>query len=417
MTEKNDDNAAPAAEGRASAAPARTSRSTRKGEKRKTAGKKEALPSGRGRTRPARPYPQGSFEESLPLPEAIYRLGDNRVRRLTLLKHLDKSPTSSATRMLITNAGKYGLTSGSYAAEWLELTTVGRECVADDVAPKDKLSARFKLAIEGVNPFNYLYAQYRGKRLPSHEVLIDALAESGIEIDDLKECIDNFVVNANFLGLLETIAGAETLLPIEQVLDHAPGERRAAAISTSHPATPRPSAAAGDSRSRGKWDNVCFFIAPIGEEGSEVRKHSDLFLGHLVEPALRDFGLEVVRADMIGEGGMITTQIIEHIMRARLAIVDLSFHNPNAFYEMALRHATKLPIVQLIRKQDRLPFDVNQIRTVIIDTSDIYTLVPKLETYRSEIATQVRAVLDGNTAGNPLSVFSPGFEVSVPKEK
>ena len=30
---------------------------------------------------------------------------------------------------------------------------------------------------------------------------------------------------------------------------------------------------------------------------------------------------------------------------------------------------------------------------VVIDTTDIYALVPKLETYRSEIATQVRGAL------------------------
>jgi hypothetical protein len=95
-----------------------------------------------------------------------------------------------------------------------------------------------------------------------------------------------------------------------------------------------------------------------------------------------------VRADKIGEPGMIPGQVIEHIMRAKLVVVDMSYHNPNVFYEMALRHACRLPIVQISRKADRLPFDVNQMRTVVIDTTDIYALVPKLETYRSEIATQ-----------------------------
>ena len=105
-------------------------------------------------------------------------------------------------------------------------------------------------------------------------------------------------------------------------------------------------------------------------------------------------------------------------MRSRLAIVDLSHHNPNAFYEMAIRHACKLPVVQISRKADRLPFDVNQVRTVVIDTTDIYSLVPKLETYKSEIATQVRAALsDSHEASNPISVFFPGFQVIIPKEK
>lgn len=61
---------------------------------------------------------------------------------------------------------------------------------------------------------------------------------------------------------------------------------------------------------------------------------------------------------------------------------------------MALRHAVKLPIVQIIRKADRLPFDVNQVNSIIIDDTDIYTFTPKIETYRSEITTLTRRALE-----------------------
>ena len=93
-----------------------------------------------------------------------------------------------------------------------------------------------------------------------------------------------------------------------------------------------------------------------------------------------------------------------------MAIADLSYLNPNVFYEVALRHALRLPVVQLIRKADRLPFDVNQSRTLVFDTTDIYSLVPKLQTYRSEIATQARKALeDPESVGNPVSIFYPDF--------
>ena len=61
------------------------------------------------------------------------------------------------------------------------------------------------------------------------------------------------------------------------------------------------------------------------------------------------------------------------------------------------------------------PFDVEQMRTIPIDTSGIYSLVPQLETYRSEIATHVRqALASPETVSNPLTVFCPGFTVSLP---
>jgi hypothetical protein len=111
---------------------------------------------------------------------------------------------------------------------------------------------------------------------------------------------------------------------------------------------------------------------------------------------------------------MITRQVIEFIVRSRLVIADLSFHNPNVFYELALRHATRMPIVQIIRAGDKLPFDIHQMRTIVIDNRDIYSLVPKIETYRSEISSQVRRALGaGGDVDTPLSIYFPNFVVSI----
>jgi hypothetical protein len=48
--------------------------------------------------------------------------------------------------------------------------------------------------------------------------------------------------------------------------------------------------------------------------------------------------LKVVWADGIHSSGLITNQIIEYILRSSLVIGDLSLHNPNVFYELALRN-------------------------------------------------------------------------------
>lgn len=372
---------------------------------------KEAGANGSARTRTARPYPASSFNDALPLGEAImrYAAGD-KVRRLTLLQQMDKSPTSSATKMMITNSGKYGITKGSYAAEHLELTDKGRVVVDPAKHARERRRAAFDLAIEGVTPFKLLYEQYRDKRLPEREVMKDVLRDSTVDVPDPDECVDTFTVNVKELDLLRTIGGAETLVSIEQVLDELPKDdtKPLAAKSPLTPEVVKKVATGQDTP--GDWQKVCFYITPIGGEDSEQRKHSDLFMSSLVQPALSELGLTVVRADQIGEPGMITSQILEYLKRSRLAIADLSYLNPNVFYEVALRHALRLPVVQLIRKADRLPFDVNQTRTLTFDTTDIYTLVPKLQTYRSEIANQARKALeDPESVGNPVSVFYPDF--------
>jgi hypothetical protein len=96
-----------------------------------------------------------------------------------------------------------------------------------------------------------------------------------------------------------------------------------------------------------------------------------------------------------------------------LVIADLSFHNPNVFYELAIRHAARLPIVQLIRVGDRLPFDVHQMRTIVVDNRDIYSLVPKIETYRSELGNQVRRALAAEAeTDTPIFIYFPTFRVN-----
>jgi hypothetical protein len=330
---------------------------------------------------------------------------------------MNLSPTSSATQILITSSSKYGITTGSYVAEYLELTEEGKKATDSAIENRVKTQARFNLAIKSIRPFEVMYEKYKGKKLPSQDVLKDSLSEASLEVGDAAECIDTFIVNVKFIGLLQSIAGSETLVPIQTLLEQMPAE-----VDEPQKAVPKLNskdlAPAGGPkstrRSGSQWDKVCFYVTPIGEEGSEQRKHSDLFLSHLIEPALDGFGLEVVRADKIGQAGMITSQVLEHLLKAKLVIADLSYHNPNVFYEMAIRHFTKLPIIQIGRKADHLPFDVNQIRTVSIDTTDIYTLIPKLAVYKAEIATLVRGSLEGQTSSNPISVFFPGITVEIP---
>ena len=118
-------------------------------------------------------------------------------------------------------------------------------------------------------------------------------------------------------------------------------------------------------------------------------------------------------ARRLDKPGIIGRQIIDYIVNSQLVIVDLSFHNPNVFYELAIRHMMRKPIVQIMRRADSIPFDINQFRTIVIDTTDIHSFVPKMETYKSEIANQVRqAMQDVDAADNPISLFYPTLKVT-----
>ncbi len=93
---------------------------------------------------------------------------------------------------------------------------------------------------------------------------------------------------------------------------------------------------------------ICFVIAPIGDEGSETRKRSDQILNHVITPTALSCGYEAIRADKISKSGMITMQIIQHLLDVPLVIADLTDYNPNVFYELAIRHVVNPPKVKAL---------------------------------------------------------------------
>jgi tetratricopeptide (TPR) repeat protein len=112
-----------------------------------------------------------------------------------------------------------------------------------------------------------------------------------------------------------------------------------------------------------------FIICPIGDEGSEVRQNSDDLLELIITPSLERYNFEIIRADKIPKPSTITTDIIQLVQNADLCIIDLTGSNPNVFYECGRRHETGKPFIQLIKKGDKLPFDVSSIRTIEYDIS------------------------------------------------
>jgi hypothetical protein len=291
------------------------------------------------RKRTTRLFPASTFEESLDFASALYAFGSGQqVRRLTLFDHIGKAPESGPSRAIITNAGKYGLVRGGYAAEFLELTPDGMLATNEEAPVRERRRAQVKLAIEGIEPFKKLYDRFSGNKLPAKAALIDAAKEFEVGADAAEEAVDIFVVNLRFLGLLTTLSGADRIISVEHLLDSLPSSNVQRSLHMETPATGTgalPFDRSIVTSEHASFQTTCFYIAPIGEDGSDQRKHSDLFLGSFVEPAMEPFGLTLVRADAIDRPGIITKQIIEYIVRSRLVIVDLSYHNP--MYSTSLR--------------------------------------------------------------------------------
>lgn len=111
---------------------------------------------------------------------------------------------------------------------------------------------------------------------------------------------------------------------------------------------------------------TCFVACPIGEENSSTRHHADWLFEEIIQPTFATHfpNFRVDRADKMTAPGMIDTQIINHLVDADLVIVDLSELNPNAFYEMGIRHTVKRPTIHMFLEGTPLPFDVRAFRSI-----------------------------------------------------
>jgi hypothetical protein len=115
--------------------------------------------------------------------------------------------------------------------------------------------------------------------------------------------------------------------------------------------------------------------------------------------------------DLHTPAGMIGTDVIQHLYDAPLVIADLTGTNPNVYYELAVRHGYKKPVVQMVdRASLPLPFDIQTTRTIIYDTSDWDSIPSCL----NQIAKQIEEVeLNSDEVDNPIV---QGFDLKTLRE-
>ncbi|MCC1486737.1 hypothetical protein LB312_05620 [Bacillus tropicus] len=118
-------------------------------------------------------------------------------------------------------------------------------------------------------------------------------------------------------------------------------------------------------------DKTCFIITPIGDDQSDIRRAADGLIDAVITPELLNSGFSkgnIKVAHRMANPGSINQQVIECILESDLAIANLTTLNPNVMYELAIRHAVRKPVIQLIQKgTKKLPFDIIEERTIFYE--------------------------------------------------
>jgi hypothetical protein len=134
---------------------------------------------------------------------------------------------------------------------------------------------------------------------------------------------------------------------------------------------------------------TCFVVMPIGDQnfgehkvsaGDLRKKYTDL-IREAVQAARND--IDVIRADDVVAGGGITNDIFERLMRSDYVIADISYPNPNVYYELGLRHACRGGTIPIRDRKSPFsaPFDVQDLRYIDYEdtSSGLKDLKTKLE--------------------------------------
>lgn len=176
----------------------------------------------------------------------------------------------------------------------------------------------------------------------------------------------------------------------------------------------------------GEAKKRCFVVMGFGIKTDYVNgRKLDLNKSYrlLIKPVVEAKGIECIRADEILHSGSIDVRMYEELLEADLVIADLSTANPNALYELGVRHALR-PYTTIVISEDKMiyPFDLNHVLissyTHLGDAIDY----EEVERFRATLGEKIDAVLKEKRPDSPVytylkSLIPPTLEKQIALEQ
>ena len=166
---------------------------------------------------------------------------------------------------------------------------------------------------------------------------------------------------------------------------------------------------------------ICFVIMGFGKKKDpETNRTIDLDQTYqqIIRPAVEASGLECVRADEITETGIIDRSMYALLYRADVVIADISTYNPNAIYELGVRHALKKHSTIIIKEGDcKFPFDLNHNRILSYEHLGDEISSNEAKRCQEELNKLIKTIIDDPKVDSPLYIYIPQTSVPVISEE
>ena len=137
---------------------------------------------------------------------------------------------------------------------------------------------------------------------------------------------------------------------------------------------------------------TCFVIMPFKEELNGTYQ--------TIKDVCINLEIECRRADEVAMGS-IAKSIFEQIYCSDFIVADLTYSNPNVFYEIAISHTIGRKTI-LISRDEKIPFDISQDHVIrYTDTVNGASLLTK------ELKGKIERLNNGEFIDNPAQRYLP----------
>ncbi len=160
---------------------------------------------------------------------------------------------------------------------------------------------------------------------------------------------------------------------------------------------------------------TCFVITGFGPKSDPNNTGRivdlDKTFENLIKPVFDELDIECFRAKEIRHTGIIDVPMYEWIYKADIVVADVSTLNPNALYELGVRHALR-PNTTIVISEDQTnyPFDINHTLITQYEHLGKDIGVSEAKRFKKELTATVKEVLKETKNDSPVYTYLPKLQ-------
>ena len=166
-----------------------------------------------GKTRKSpRPYPKHTLEKALQVAFAIQENNAGKpMKKIFVADAINRKPSSSDFKDLLSSSYKYGLTNGTEKSEYIELTELGKS-ITKPRSPEEKRKSQIKALLNN-NLLNKIYQHYKDNKFPEKSFFKNVLEqEYDVPHEWVEECYEILNINGRYVGIIQELSGSPYII-------------------------------------------------------------------------------------------------------------------------------------------------------------------------------------------------------------